>query len=129
MGGFLDGIKMFSPDSRAATRTVLGPAVTVKMIEMSDQNAPSTPKHFADCNERGKIMYIQQPKGLYSACWGGLMSTRAKHLGAEAVIIDGRMRDIREHQNLGFSVSILPPPETQEANIRTRRFSLVRHLY
>ncbi|KIW26958.1 hypothetical protein, variant [Cladophialophora immunda] len=95
---------MYSPDDAAATKTVFGAAVTVKMVEMSDRHAPRPPRHFADCNEAGKVMYIQQPKGLYSACWGGLMSTRAKHLGAAGVVIDGRMRDVREHREMGFPV-------------------------
>ncbi|KAH7010043.1 ribonuclease E inhibitor RraA/Dimethylmenaquinone methyltransferase [Ilyonectria destructans] len=100
-GGFLDGIRMFSPS--AETR-VMGHAVTVQMVEMSDTSSPKLEKHFVDHNEDGGIMYVQQPKGLYSACWGGLMSTRAKWLGAQAAIIDGRMRDINEHKEMGFPV-------------------------
>ncbi|KAH7146517.1 ribonuclease E inhibitor RraA/Dimethylmenaquinone methyltransferase [Dactylonectria macrodidyma] len=100
-GGFLDGIRMFSPG--AETR-VMGHAVTVQMVEMSDTSAPKLENHFVDHNEEGGIMYVQQPKGLYSACWGGLMSTRAKWLGAQAVVIDGRMRDINEHKEMGFPV-------------------------
>ncbi|RSL83213.1 hypothetical protein CEP52_013869 [Fusarium oligoseptatum] len=100
-GGFLDGIRIFSPDSQAR---IIGPAVTVKMVESSDESAPSLDKHFVDHNEDGGIMYIQQPKGLPSACWGGLMSTRAKFLGAEGVVIDGRMRDINEHKEMKFPV-------------------------
>ncbi|KAK2599441.1 hypothetical protein N8I77_011195 [Diaporthe amygdali] len=98
-GGFLDGLRMFSPGTPAKT---VGAAVTVKMVEASDLNAPKPERHFADCNEPGSIMYIQQPKGLSSACWGGLMSTRAKYLGAEAVVIDGRFRDLEEHRELQF---------------------------
>ena len=86
---------------------IFGPAVTVKMVSASDTQAPSTPKHFVDCNEPGKIMYIQQPKGMYSACWGGLMSTRAKKIGAAGAVIDGSMRDVGEHRELGFPVSDL----------------------
>ncbi|KAF4996925.1 hypothetical protein FDECE_12248 [Fusarium decemcellulare] len=100
-GGFLDGIRIFSPDSE--TR-VIGPAVTVKMVESSDKSAPALEKHFVDHNEDGGVMYIQQPKGLPSACWGGLMSTRAQYLGAKAVVIDGRMRDINEHKEMKFPV-------------------------
>lgn len=100
-GGFLDGLRMFSP---AFPGRYFGPAVTVKMVEASDTTAPKPERHFADCNEAGSIMYIQQPKGLPSACWGGLMSTRAKYLGAEAVVIDGRFRDIEEHKELNFPV-------------------------
>lgn len=78
------------------------------MVEMSDTTSPKPPKHFVDCNEAGKIMYIQQPKGLYSACWGGLMSTRAKFLGAGGVVVDGRIRDVREHIEKEFPVSSGP---------------------
>ncbi|KAH7359131.1 ribonuclease E inhibitor RraA/Dimethylmenaquinone methyltransferase [Plectosphaerella cucumerina] len=100
-GGFLDGIRMFSPGSQAR---IHGPAVTVRMVEMSDEAAPRLEKHFVDHNQNDGIMYIQQPKGLPSACWGGLMSTRAKFLGAKGVVIDGRMRDVNEHNEMGFPV-------------------------
>ena len=53
-------------------------------------------------------MYIQQPKGMYSACWGGLMSTRAQKLGSLGTMIDGRMRDAQEHIEMGYPVSLSP---------------------
>lgn len=34
------------------------------------------------------------------------MSLRAQHLGAAGVVIDGRLRDLQEHRDLGFPVSI-----------------------
>ncbi|KAJ4004022.1 hypothetical protein NW752_010896 [Fusarium irregulare] len=74
------------------------------MVESSDKTAPKLEKHFVDHNVEASIMYIQQPKGLPSACWGGLMSTRAQYLGAQGVVIDGRMRDINEHRQLKFPV-------------------------
>jgi regulator of RNase E activity RraA len=49
-------------------------------------------------------MYIQQPKELPSACWGGLMSTRAQQLDTLGVNIDGRMRDRQEHRDISFPV-------------------------
>ncbi|KAJ5088022.1 PrpF protein [Penicillium angulare] len=99
-GGFLDGLKMFSPEPGTS---IYGPAVTVKMVETKSPEA--TPSmHFADANKEGHVMYIQQPKGLPSACWGGLMSTRAQKLGALGVIIDGRMRDTQEHRDISFPV-------------------------
>ncbi|KAI8662128.1 hypothetical protein NCS56_01016300 [Fusarium sp. Ph1] len=103
-GGFLDGIHMWSPAHRSGPHRTIGQAITVKMVTMSDTDAPKPEKHFADCNEPGKIMYIQQPKGLYSACWGGLMSTRASALRAGGAVVDGRIRDINEHRELGFPV-------------------------
>ncbi|KAH8660267.1 ribonuclease E inhibitor RraA/Dimethylmenaquinone methyltransferase [Xylariales sp. PMI_506] len=100
-GGFLDGIALRAPGPE--TR-VFGPAVTIQMVEISDESAPKLDKHFVDHNEEGSVMYIQQPKGLYSACWGGLMTTRAKYLKAEGVIVDGRIRDVNEHIEFGFPV-------------------------
>lgn len=93
---------MYSPDSHAR---IFGLAVTVKMVETSDKSAPKLEKHFVDHNVEGGVMFIQQPKGLPSACWGGLMSTRAQYLGAEGVVIDGRMRDINEHKQFKFPAS------------------------
>ncbi|KAI8711084.1 hypothetical protein NCS52_01483800 [Fusarium sp. LHS14.1] len=98
-GGFLDGIHMWSPQIRSGSARIMGPAVTVKMVEASNTTAPKPARHFADCNRPNGIM-----KGLYSACWGGLMSTRAKQLGADGVIVDGRVRDIAEHQDIQFPV-------------------------
>ena len=51
-------------------------------------------------------MYIQQPKDMYSACFGGLMGTRAMTLGAAGIVIDGRFRDILEMQEMGLPVGI-----------------------
>ncbi|KAL4811841.1 ribonuclease E inhibitor RraA/Dimethylmenaquinone methyltransferase [Aspergillus spinulosporus] len=108
-GGFLDGLRMRSPAplNSPSTLRIYGPAVTVKMIEVGTSSAVQAPIpsiHFADANRPGVIMYIQQPKGLYSACWGGLMSTRAKAAGALGVVVDGRVRDLSEHREIGFPV-------------------------
>lgn len=76
------------------------------MVNARDTTSPKSPIHFADANEAGKIMYIQQPADMYSACFGGLMATRSKHLGAAGVVIDGRFRDVLEIQELGLPVSL-----------------------
>ncbi|KAJ5683884.1 ribonuclease E inhibitor RraA/Dimethylmenaquinone methyltransferase [Penicillium maclennaniae] len=99
-GGFLDGLQMFSPGSGTS---IYGPAITVKMVE-TNSPGPTPPLHFADANKPGHIMYIQQPKKLPSACWGGLMSTRAQKLGSLGTIIDGRMRDTQEHIDMKYPV-------------------------
>ena len=97
---------MWSPQMRTGPTRIVGPAITVKLVHASDTEAPKPARHFADCNDEGKIMYVQQPKGLYSACWGGLMSTRAKYLGAAGVVVDGRVRDVGEHQDMEFPVCL-----------------------
>ncbi|KAK9315491.1 ribonuclease E inhibitor RraA/Dimethylmenaquinone methyltransferase [Lipomyces starkeyi] len=103
-GGFLDGITMFSPERQAGSTKIFGEAITVKMVDASDKASPSLSKHFCDYNEAGKIMFISQPPGMYSACWGGLMTTRARFLGAQGVIVDGRFRDLLEQREMGFPV-------------------------
>ena len=91
---------MYSPGSGS----IYGPAITVKMVE-TNSPGPTPEMHFADANKEGHIMYIQQPKGMYSACWGGLMSTRAQKLGSLGTMVDGRMRDTSEHIEMGYPVS------------------------
>jgi regulator of RNase E activity RraA len=105
-GGYLHGIKMFSPQQQAGETKIFGPAYTVQMVEASNTTAPKTDKHFADGIEKDSVVFISQPKGMYSACWGGLMSTRAKYLGAQGVVVDGNFRDINEHRGMGFPVSL-----------------------
>ncbi|KAH6684793.1 ribonuclease E inhibitor RraA/Dimethylmenaquinone methyltransferase [Halenospora varia] len=101
-GGFLSGLQMWSPERQSGTRKIFGPAYTVQMVEANDKSAPNPPIHFADGIPKDSVVFISQPKGLYSACWGGLMSTRAKYLGAQGVVIDGNFRDVNEHRDLGF---------------------------
>jgi regulator of RNase E activity RraA len=38
------------------------------------------------------------------ALWGGLMTTRARHLGAAGAVLDGFIRDSTEIETLGFAV-------------------------
>lgn len=108
-GGYLDGISMWSPTRQGASGpapTIIGEAKTVKMVDAKDQTSPKPSQHFADANEEGKIMYIQQPRDMYSACFGGLMAARSQKLGAAGVVMDGRFRDVKEIQELGLPVSM-----------------------
>ncbi|KAJ0414259.1 ribonuclease E inhibitor RraA/Dimethylmenaquinone methyltransferase [Aspergillus carlsbadensis] len=103
-GGYLAGLKMFSPGVMCTKTRMFGPAYTVRMVRDSDKASPTPPNHFADAIPKESVVFISQPKGLVSACWGGLMSTRAKTLDAAGVVIDGRFRDLAEHQELGVSL-------------------------
>jgi len=103
-GGYLSGLSMFSPPNQNAMSKILGPAYTVRMVAASDNTSPTPSTHFADAIPSGSVVFVSQPKGLISACWGGLMSTRAKHAGAAGVVIDGRFRDIHEHRELGMGL-------------------------
>ncbi|KAH0372936.1 RraA-like protein, partial [Aureobasidium melanogenum] len=103
-GGYLHGLKMFSPHQQASATKIFGPAYTVQMVDANDTSSPKPSAHFVDGVEQGQVVFISQPKGFYSACWGGLMSTRAKYLGAQGVVVDGNFRDLNEHRDMGFPV-------------------------
>lgn len=53
---------------------------------------------------RPSEVYICTGASLRYALWGGLMSTRAKLLGASGAVLDGFHRDTREILQLGFPV-------------------------
>ncbi|PYI36196.1 RraA-like protein [Aspergillus indologenus CBS 114.80] len=103
-GGYLSGLKMFSPGLMCTSTKIFGPAYTVRMVRDSDKASPTPPKHFADAIPKGSVVFVSQPQGLVSACWGGLMSTRAQQRGAAGVVIDGRFRDVAEHRQLGVGL-------------------------
>lgn len=86
------------------TSKILGPAYTVRMVHASDKTFPTPSMHFADAIPAGSVIFVSQPKGLISACWGGLMSTRAKNAGAAGVVVDGRFRDLLEHRELSMGL-------------------------
>ena len=52
----------------------------------------------------GSVVFISAPARMVNACYGGLMSNRAKHLGAVGTVIDGRFRDLQEHRDLDYPV-------------------------
>lgn len=74
------------------------------MILASDTSSLRLTSDWADAMERGKIAYISQPSSLPSACFGGLVATRAKVVGAKGIVVDGRFWDIGEIQELKLPV-------------------------
>lgn len=83
---------------------IFDPAYTVRMVAAADKSAPTPPTHFADAISKDAVVFVSQPKRYISACWGGLMSTRVRQLGAAGVVIDDRFRDIHEHRELGLGL-------------------------
>jgi regulator of RNase E activity RraA len=101
-GGYLHGLKMFSPYQQASTRKISGPVFPVKMVDADDKSAPKPSQHSADAVKKDSVVFVLQPANYFAACWGGLMSTRAKYLDAQGVVIDGSFRDVNEHRDLEF---------------------------
>ncbi|KAF7532984.1 hypothetical protein G7054_g7469 [Neopestalotiopsis clavispora] len=103
-GGFLEGLTMYSPHFQNGPTRIIGPAMTVKFAPKSDQKAPKLQGNYIDQLPKGAVVFISQPAPHINACYGGLMSLRAKYLDAAGVIIDGRLRDLQEHQDIKFPV-------------------------
>lgn len=121
-GGFLEGFHMFSPGPGQDSRRIVGEVFTVKFVPKEDTTSPKyqgnyvctfhvcmkrVSAHFlmqVDTIPADSIIFISQPEPHINAVYGGLMSLRAQMLGAQGVIIDGRVRDIQEHRELGFPV-------------------------
>lgn len=51
----------------------------------------------------GAVLYISSPD-VPNAVYGGLMSTCAQARGAVGTVVNGRVRDLAEHRDLGFPV-------------------------
>ncbi|KAI4909654.1 hypothetical protein J4E90_008353 [Alternaria incomplexa] len=89
-------------------KKVLAPASTFLMIAKATKSFPNPPKMtdsipasnltdsrpYADYTESGTIVVISQPPGQSCAVVGGIMAARMQHLGAEGIVVDGRVRDI-----------------------------------
>ncbi|OAL52372.1 DlpA domain-containing protein [Pyrenochaeta sp. DS3sAY3a] len=93
---------------KPALKKILAPASTFLMVPKATKSFPepaaipeSTPasnlpdsRPYADHAESGTIVVISQPPGQSCAVVGGIMAARMKHLGAEGLVVDGRVRDI-----------------------------------
>ncbi|MBI2132425.1 MAG: RraA family protein [Candidatus Tectomicrobia bacterium] len=99
--GHMPDIIMLSPDTNSR---VAGPAHTVLMVPAGGAPVEKLPAHHVDATPKGSVVVISCPPGTTAANWGGLMSTRARTLGAAAAVVDGRARDIEEHRAMGFPV-------------------------
>ncbi|KAI9595397.1 RraA-like protein [Syncephalis fuscata] len=94
--GFLPGLQFHTSTNNASA--IIGPAHTVKA------GGTGTGPTFVDSANAGSIIVMSTPAGSINAVWGGLMSTRAKYLGVQGVIIDGCCRDVEESRAMGFPV-------------------------
>ncbi|CAM0141642.1 unnamed protein product [Umbelopsis sp. WA50703] len=86
--GYLADIEMWSPTYCSGDTKILGPAYTVK----------------ADAAPEGCVIVISAPAGSKNGVWGGLMSASAKAKNVQAVVVDGRVRDLAEHRAMGMPI-------------------------
>ena len=72
-------------------------------------SAMLTDRQQIDKVPKGSVVFISSPPKLINAVYGGLMSNRAQYSGAVGTVVDGRIRDLQEHRELGYPVYIPPP--------------------
>jgi regulator of RNase E activity RraA len=113
---------MWSPQRQDGETKIVGPAYTVKYALLSDPS-PKVSGHYVctvlhshprllslsnteiqiDTVPPNSVIFVSTP-AIPNAVYGGLMSTRAQHLGAAGTVVDGRFRDVAEHRALGYPV-------------------------
>ncbi|KAM3589893.1 hypothetical protein VKS41_000748 [Umbelopsis sp. WA50703] len=74
------------------------------MVDKEDSSSPSPSQHFADAAPEGCVIVISAPAGSKNGVWGGLMSASAKAKNVQAVVVDGRVRDLAEHRAMGMPI-------------------------
>lgn len=115
VGGANDGgaIPFVHQQSGRTGATIAGPAYTVEYAPQSDPR-PAVSGHYIDSVPAGAIVLIATAAdcqldyapytSLRNSLYGGLMSTRAKYLGAAGTVVLGLIRDIAEHRRLDYPV-------------------------
>ena len=101
-GGFLSGLRMFSPEYMAGPTRIAGPAYIVKFAPVNHHRAPKLQEYYADTVPSGSVVFLSAPPNLVNACTGGLLSQRCQYRGAVGTIADGRVRDLQEHRNMSY---------------------------
>lgn len=113
-GGYIPNLALRSPAEVAQqNRTVAGTAYTVLYAPKSDPR-PAVKQSYIDSIPEGSVLVLGLPPNqqltaapfvtVNNALYGGLMSTRAQYRGAEGSVVLGRIRDLDEHNALGYPV-------------------------
>lgn len=63
-------------------------------------------KNQIDQVPKDSVVFLSQPTPHINAVFGGLMALRAHQIGAAGAVVDGCLRDLQEHRQLNFPVSI-----------------------
>ncbi|KAI8819414.1 ribonuclease E inhibitor RraA/Dimethylmenaquinone methyltransferase [Fimicolochytrium jonesii] len=87
---------------------ICGPAYTIRLVHAKNTTSPRLPPgtHHVDTIPDYHVVVIKDEEAAtaVNAVWGGLMSLRASELGCAGVVVHGRIRDLREHWDLGIKL-------------------------
>ncbi|KAJ3104378.1 hypothetical protein HDU96_008945 [Phlyctochytrium bullatum] len=90
--------------SPSSASVVVGRAHTVEFVPITDTITPPASAHHVDVLPAGHFMVIATPATAPNAVWGGLMANRAKVVGGVGVLVDGKVRDVAELEEVGLPV-------------------------
>jgi regulator of RNase E activity RraA len=82
---------------------IIGLAYTTEFV-LATENTPKPKVNHVDTCPSGSILVIKSPRLAPNAVWGGLMTARALQVGCRGVIVEGRIRDVSEIQEMKFPV-------------------------
>lgn len=113
-GGYIPNLIQRSPAlATDQTHSAAGTAYTVLYAPLSDPR-PAVKTLYIDEIPEGSMLVMGLPLScqttnspfvkVNNALYGGLMSTRAKYRGASGSVVLGRIRDLDEHNELGYPV-------------------------
>jgi regulator of RNase E activity RraA len=115
-GGYIPNLVQYSKNrtETAAPATAVGRAYTVLYAPLDDPR-PAVKGGYIDTAPAGAIVVIGTAPAVQTggvapytrisnALYGGLMSTRAQYLGCKGSVILGKIRDVAEHNALGYPV-------------------------
>lgn len=63
-------------------------------VAYSPSNLPEPSMPYSDYTQPDTVVLISQPPNQKCAVVGGIMAARMKKLGAQAIVVDGRVRDL-----------------------------------
>lgn len=124
-GGYIPHLVQFSTPKTSSSSSltassqsqqqgsVSGRAYTVEYAPLDDPR-PAVKGGYIDSAPKGSVVVIATSPSVQTlsapytrisnALYGGLMSTRAQYLGCQGSVILGKIRDVREHNELGYPV-------------------------
>ncbi|KAJ3518551.1 hypothetical protein NM208_g14477 [Fusarium decemcellulare] len=123
-GGILPNISLWSPLRQAGDTKIAGPAYTVLYVPKGTLEQPLEREHYVallpsqrcrllaltmaldikiDTDSTGAVILIDSPQTI-NAVYRGLMTNHTKYSKAVGTVVNGRIRDLQEHRELGFPV-------------------------
>lgn len=114
-GGHIPNIVQFSKrqETNSSSSSVAGPAYTVEYAPLDDPR-PAVKGGYIDIAPPNSVVVIVTSPSVQltvapytrisNALYGGLMSTRASYLGCAGTVVFGKIRDVAEHNDLGYPV-------------------------